>query len=174
MTDLHAFLDVDGVVNCWPSPSFEQLMASQAWRDGKAYLDSNGRTYTIWWQEWVPEYLNSLARDRGVKFQWLTTWTASAPKTIAPLLGLDDWPAITERKGGRNPGLYWWKWRRVQEFLDANPEAHALWIDDDIEPWLQDEAKVKYGNRICPIQPATNPAFSQAEVELVEAYLASL
>lgn len=157
------FLDVDGVINCFPAPRFEELMASQEWSD--ALVDG----YKIWWRRPVVEFINRMARERLAQPVWLTTWTSTAVTHLAPALDLDRFPTVVDATGGEWPDLEWWKWKRVQELTDSLAVSF-VWTDDDLTPKVREAAQTLPHRKLI-LAPKSSPALEDNHLAMIEAFL---
>lgn len=160
------FLDVDGVVNCFPSPSFKQLMDSQGW------CDTEVQGYKIWHRSSVVAFINRVAQEGLCQPVWLTTWEKSAAQALAPALGLAPFPVVGAAGGGGDfPDLEWWKWLRLREALGSS-ERPFIWTDDDLSPTVREEAEKLPSPKLLII-PESNPGLADGELALVEKFLKS-
>lgn len=124
MSAVHVYLDVDGVLNAFPSS------ADPGWGWGDSEIVRvNG--FPICYSPAMVDALNDLAER--VTFHWLTTWRADAPALLAPAIGLrgEAWPVLDapEMYGGK---WDWWKLRAIRDHVESTQPEHAFWIDDDI------------------------------------------
>ena len=158
------FLDVDGVINCFPTPSMDQIINNNEW------LDVMADGYRIWYRQKVVDFLNKIHREGLAEIIWLTTWTTSAPEALAPVLGLDDFPAIVDTRGSDSPLTFsWWKFRRVFDRMEKEPTRAFVWLDDDLTPSIREAVAEDFGDRGLAIRPETNPAledFHMSEIML--------
>lgn len=160
------FLDVDGVINCFPAPTHSQLMASQDWRDATV----NG--YKVWWREELVHFINRVHREGLAEIMWLTTWEERAPELLAPALGLDDFAVAPKVKGSDFPFLDWWKWNTVKKVLDARDASQRLvWTDDDVDGAVRGFATSKFDKRGLFITPESNPGLTSEDQDLIETFL---
>lgn len=163
------FLDIDGVLNCFPSPLHTQLMETQEWRDGDAV--TGDRMYRLWWRESVIARINSWHDRDLAEIVWLTTWTYDAASSVAPLMGLKDFLVVGDEKGSENPrDLDWWKWDRVKEIV-ASSTHPFVWLDDDLYGPVATEAAERYGHQMLAIAPPSNPGLTDEMLDEVEEFL---
>lgn len=163
-TDLpYWFLDVDGVLNCWPAPLFDQLMSSQDWRD-----EIVGR-FKIWWQNPVVQRINELHEEGLAQIVWLTTWDREAADLLAPALGLPHFPVVSRGFGTTHQGVDWWKWHRVQELV--LPSQYFVWTDDQLDLPMRSLVEEKYGNQGLLVTPESNPGLTLDHLSQVAQFL---
>lgn len=122
MTKPFLFLDVDGVLNristtgdSWPD--FE-LHKAMPFGRGPYHLH-------------LSRAMGAALSALPVEIVWLTTWAEEAPRLIAPLLGLPEYPVAGVG------GIYGnWKWACLENYIDSHdPHRPFIWIDDDAIPW---------------------------------------
>lgn len=160
-TKPYMLLDVDGVLNVWPYPLD---------REGHVQIEVLG--YPIWYQPAVIERINALA-DR-VELRWLTTWRDRARDSLAPAVGLIDFPIVDHdiHQRDRHPRpLDWWKMDAAEDLL-ADTDRPVIWCDDDMDEHLQQEITRRYGaDRLCLVQPRTTPGLTLEMLDVIEAFV---
>lgn len=164
-------IDVDGTLNCFPQPTFQQVMEDPAdWREATAA--TQGRTYKIWWRESLAGFMGELHRKELADWLWLTTWEQDARSEIAPLLGLPDFPALPHSEGQARPGPDWWKWLQVRKLWEEELRP-IVWLDDDITEEVREWAEELMGDSCLLINPASNPSLTVEDWHRVEEFLLS-
>lgn len=121
------FLDVDGVLVLRGEPRDGYVEHEVCFRAGttEAILVNPGH------RPWI----GSLARHFDVV--WATGWELEAPRLLAPLLDLPDFPVIefTERP---SPGS---RIAKLRDIAARVGDRRAAWVDDDFEedvwPWAE-------------------------------------
>lgn len=156
------FMDVDGVLNCYPQPTFDQLMASQDWADAVV------NRYKIWWRPSLVSFIHRMVDEGLVQPIWLTTWITKARTELAPALGLPDFPAVEDMAGDLYPGQAWWKWQRVKALAPAS--GHFLWTDDQLTGPVRGFATARFPQACFPT-PVSNPGLTVEDEHTIEAYL---
>lgn len=157
-------LDVDGIVNCWPAPSFEQLMASQDWNDAIV-----GK-HKIWWSRETVARIAALSTV--VQPVWLTTWGRAAADLLAPRLGLPDFPVVEDQSGSVDPNSHWWKLKRAGELRTwLGPDRKIVWTDDHLHEGIRAECKAVLGQESLLIQPESNPGLTPLHCAAIEEFL---
>lgn len=162
------FLDVDGVINCFPGPTFEQLLMSQDWADGLA--TTKGRTYKIWWRRPIIERLTTLVNEGRIEIVWLTTWGQNAVTEISSLVGLNPTTAIEDTSGKRAPEPGWWKWERVKEAI-GDTSRPFVWFDDELGPPITGFALSLYDGQAFLRAPESNPGLTIEDLDELEEWL---
>ena len=137
------FLDVDGVINVIPSsnkrnsPDAPHFRVWKNWHPVKN-VPTGGHSYPIRVSSDLVDHINDISETADI--HWLTTWTHDAPKILAPLFGIKDFPVADAVVGsespytsnwGASPDSRWWKLNAVI----ADMEKHGrpiIWTDDDI------------------------------------------
>lgn len=156
------FLDIDGVINSWPTPPEES-----PWEFQKKYI--NG--YPIWWANEVVEFINATHSDRA-EIQWLTTWETDANVHFAPGVG------ITHRFEVQ-PRTYegwdrWWKAERMQMFREANPDTPIIWTDDEIYDYLEVRSvKALVGENALVINPWHYMGLTSESLKMIDEFIDS-
>lgn len=157
-------LDVDGVVNCWPAPSFLQLVQSQDWDDAVV------RGHKIWWSRALVSFINEVAS--AVQPVWLTTWGRGAADLLAPRLGLPDFPVIEDQTGDTDPNLQWWKLQRVEELRAwLGPDRSMVWTDDHAHDGIRAECKSALGENSLLLQPESNPGLTPLHCAAIKEFV---
>ena len=110
----------------------------------------------------------------AVRVQWLTSWENEAATTLAPALGLPDWPVHTRRTAPRWHEVpydddNWWKQRVVLAALEAG--ERAIWCDDDIAYRADQDLLTRlYGHRLLAISPNSATGLTAADLNTIEAW----
>jgi len=127
MTD-KLLLDVDGVINIYPSANIDQ------YETPSRYFEANG--YLINWNPAIMERLLSF----DLEVNWLTTWQDDANKFIGPEVGIPESHVLShltrqEMFDYLRGGNGWWKLPFAKDaYADAIENDHRIvWIDDDID-----------------------------------------
>lgn len=158
------FLDVDGVVNCFPAPTFDQLISSQDWSDALV------AQFKIWWRRPVVDFINRVHAQGLVQPIWLTTWVEIAVTDLSPALGLDPFPAITNMEGNLHPETDWWKWKRVKELFPQDSTRSLVWTDDQLCGAVRDAASLRIPEAFI-LNPLSNPGLEYEHLAAIERYL---
>ena len=125
-------LDVDGVLCPYGDPPPGSMTFEAPIPDGgKCVL-------TMWANPRIVEALLQVADRCLAEIRWLTSWGQAARDTIAPALGLPDWPLVGPPDPWALTGPWRdrpWKMPQVTGLLQDNPDLPGLaWADDDIVP----------------------------------------
>lgn len=119
MTKTAVFIDVDGVIN-----HIDRYR--QKWPGEPARFEANGFPIDI--PAHVPALIRYLAREFDA--YWLTTWREDANTWIAPKIGIDPLPVLTDGTNERHVG---WKAEVAQakasELFEAGYDE-IFWIED--------------------------------------------
>lgn len=109
------YIDVDGVINALERPHNFQVDLVRC------------KDYSIAIPEYMPELIQGLAAIGEIR--WLTTWRESANEWIAPLMGIDAQPVITDGTDDRYVG---WKPDAAlpQAIADEAAGYDIYWIED--------------------------------------------
>lgn len=117
MTKTAVFIDVDGVIN---------HLSLTSWPGEADSFNANGFPIEI--PAHVPALIRHLAREFDA--YWLTTWRDEANNWIAPRLGIDPLPVITDGTGERHVA---WKasvaQAKASELFEAGYDE-IYWIED--------------------------------------------
>lgn len=166
------FLDIDGVINSYPSPKPSMLKKYGIYK----YKEILG--YPIWYSPRVIEFINMVYATGLCEVVWLTTWREAAPLVFAPAVGLNEFPAITDGRGNAYPHMgLWWKWLRVQEFLgDNESKRRVVWTDDDMNREVRKDFRYMYGTsreQNLLITPMSNPGLTPSALDEILNFLKS-
>lgn len=121
------FLDVDGVINWSPKPTFLKPEERRELYE-KIHISTNGVFANIKLPFWMPRLISYLTDVAEVV--WLTAWKEVANPGLAELLGIRELATITD---GLSAGGYVdWK---VEHMTPVATEAHengreVVWIED--------------------------------------------
>lgn len=121
------FLDVDGTLSPYGSGVTEGHVSSGEWT---TLYQGRVSDLSVPYRPTVVERIMALRRADLIEVRWLTTWEP-------PLLsawheaGLGPFrPAGRTEQGRRR----WWKANVVEQWMLANRDRRAIWVDDDITP----------------------------------------
>lgn len=109
------FLDVDGVINHWPSDFPTEFPVKSA----------TCMRYQITYH--APIWKELAALD--VDITWLTTWCELANEWISPLINFPELPVLGSRKELEWDNSSWWK---LDQIRDLNLTEPFIWIDDEL------------------------------------------
>lgn len=162
------FLDIDGVINSFPAPRRKV-------RDERGdFVKTDIIGFPIWYSRQVVDFINRMNKD-FCDVVWLTTWRDRAPTHFAPAVGLDDFPAITDRTGssgfGTNP-TRWWKYQRVLDWIGSSG-TRFVWTDDDIGSAIKDVHVPENfeENQFLVIKPWSCPGLTPEDLLEIESFL---
>lgn len=71
--------------------------------------------------------------DLGAQVHWATSWAANANAVVSPFLG---WPELEILEKRTVP--QWWKLGAVEAFLRRAPYGRVVWVDDDLDRYIDD------------------------------------
>jgi hypothetical protein len=168
------FLDVDGVVNCWPDPRKEDIDNHGPYDEYEIVRNLGSglaETLKIFVRPPVIDFINRVNRDGLARVVWLTSWKNEAPDVLAPLVGLDAFPVLhstTKNKDAGSP--YWLKKTAVESVMDGFG-GKMVWTDDDIPFALRSAMKNKYEGRALIIRPDSQPGLADKHLRAIEAHL---
>lgn len=155
-------LDVDGVVN-----AISRRPPKTFWPEWVTTTANAGNAdYPILASRAVLDFLTAV-HERGLAdVRWHTTWREAARSSLAPVLGLPDWPIAEAPEFEGNHGGYgshkfseqprWWKLAAAERVL-ADTEVDLIWLDDDIdfEPGVR-RSGLRGSTRVLAISPHSN------------------
>lgn len=153
------FLDIDGVINCWPAPN------TVVEAEHGPFLRKKAAGYDIWFRPALVEFITRIHDEQFAEIIWTTTWQGDAARKLAPRLGLPKFDFVLHGHGEESwPGEGWWKLKRVQELAGGGP---FVWTDDDIDATARTLAPM--GGLI--IAPAHNPGLTADHETQIEEFL---
>lgn len=160
------FLDIDGVINSYPAPKHHMI------KKLGAFTNVTVEGYPIWYHPEVIDFFNAVHSGGAADIIWLTTWRAEARTSLAPAVGLEDFPTITKSIGSfHNWSEDWWKWQGVQDFLQDNDEGRpVIWIDDELSRPRKHDFRARYdedGTNSLFITPQSCPGLTPELLEKV-------
>lgn len=155
----YLFLDIDGVLNrisshgdTWPDFELHKL------------APFNGNTFYLWLSKSMATELISLPVD----IVWLTTWAEEAPRLVAPILGMPEYPVagfgtdMTEGRGSKLGCVEWW--------MDTHGERPFIWIDDDAIPHFAAEDFKEVGWNALLIEPNYTVGITWDHINAIRAF----
>jgi hypothetical protein len=163
-------LDIDGVLNMLGP----QMGVKSAWGPNMVQNSSiqnhKNAKYPFYWCPAVVTKLNDWSDRDLIEVRWLTTWDADAPKFVAPVLGLRDWPLA------RDPVLKLTKLAAATRIAKDNPNRPIVWIDDDLGSFFKpgdQESLVFWTTRkkTLFIMPNALQGLTESDVLAVEAFI---
>ena len=157
------FLDIDGVVNALarPAPIGYQITTA----------NTMGRGWRIAYSREVIDFINRVNREGLAEVRWLTTWQQDAHRELAPVVGLDAFPAYDDPEDVESP-MSWWKGQIVTDELLDNGRPF-VWTDDDIE---DDDVEI-FGEESVPsllIAPTPSTGLVAGNLTSIERFLSRL
>ncbi len=185
------FLDVDGVLNSWDAPSPRRF-------PGYRTLDvqTPHGAFPVVHHPGIVDAL--VALTDVVDVVWLTSWGAAAADGLAPAIGLPEFPVageehyarsgtltdlsalycdgpLDERAAVRRPGVVWWKWAAVRDWMRAHPDTPAVvWTDDELYRASKDTFRAVFPDvAFLGITTQKTPGLTLANLSAVAAFLAA-
>jgi hypothetical protein len=132
-------LDVDGVINAIGTKPDPSVWPRDTWSHTRVSV-TDGSSWPILTASPVIDFLRAAHDSGAVEIRWHTTWQSDAPKVLAPLLGLPDWPVhpcpefhgAVNAVGGSSvgPGAWWKLPAALRVVHDEN--RRLIWTDDDL------------------------------------------
>jgi len=156
MSKIVWFLDIDGVINSFPTPP----QVTQWNFQNKTILG-----YSIWYAPELIAFIDSVHESGQVEVRWLTTWEHRANDDFAPSVGFRNRFEVEERQHAY--GDYsWWKADQVAKFRQANPDTAIIWSDDDILFYPEAVNRALSGaEEVLALCPATNEGLNQVSLD---------
>ncbi len=167
------FLDVDGVVNAVPPPR----PGAGTWTYRTVTVAAGAEAYPITCADEVLEFLHDAHTAGRADIRWLTTWHGRARDSLAPALGLPDWPVVprpadprlTEHPDVR--GARWWKTEAVRLVLAEEPRAYVV-TDDLLRRSVRAELRALHpALPACFVVPHANPGLTAAHLGTIDDFL---
>ncbi len=172
------FLDVDGVLNAFPPPTAAVLARDgSAWTYRSTPVATEVGLFTVSVADELLGRLHHLHRAGRAAVVWCTTWGEDAAASLAPRLGLPQWPVApypTDLRCSPLPGWSsapWWKVEAVSRWLDRAPRPYVF-TDDDLTPDAADELRARHPD--LPgllLRPRTCPGLTPEQLDEVEEFL---
>lgn len=131
-------LDVDGVLNAVTRYPDCEVWPRESWVRTEA--EASGRVWPLWVATPVLEFLTEMHESGKVEVRWHTTWREDAARSLAPTLGLPDFPMQEAAEfdapaptgyGGVKRGSTWWKLPAAERVV-RDEGRRLVWTDDDI------------------------------------------
>jgi hypothetical protein len=140
MTQPILFLDFDGVINFSATVAAYQSELAGLGYVRHTTIPCNGTDWIVRWSAELVRSLNSLKRDTGFEWQWLTTWLGASVDLVDEALGTrsdgylrwdpdSDLSAAHDPNAVRNARKYQALVRKVR----LRP-APFVWVDDAATP----------------------------------------
>lgn len=167
-------LDVDGVINSIGRPATGTAHRSvdlvvQEW------------PVVVWYQPDIVDRINALHRAGRAHVAWLTTWDHEAADVLAPAIGLDDFPIVTEPPGtyakhpGSRLGHTWWKLAAAHAELARAPRPALIWTDDEISDDVRAATKARWPELpTLMLRPLEMPGLTPEHLDRIEDFLSSI
>ena len=157
------FLDIDGVVNALarPAPTGYQITTAK----------TMGRGWRIAYSREVVDFINRVSREGLAEVRWLTTWEQDAHRELAPVVGLDAFPAYDDPQEVESP-MSWWKGAVVVDELLGHARPF-VWTDDEID----DETVDDFSAEVVPcllISPDPSAGLVARDLSRIERFLVKL
>ena len=161
------FLDIDGVVNAFPTV---KLKERHDYQFVEVFSPSKQLVFPIHYRPEVVDRLNALSRIGDLR--WLTTWVQEAATEFAPAVGLVNFPALwhsdaRERLNKDCYSLDWWKLKLVEQYAGGRP---FVWIDDDISKPIRTHIKSRFSDALM-ITPYPNSGLMDEDLDRIDQWL---
>jgi len=123
------FLDVDGVVNADPAYADRDNFKTAVITDDSR---TPTRSFIVYWQPFVVDFINYIADNDLAKIIWLTDWRDLANTGLAPTIGINHVFEVDETVGPSSiaDSTNWWKTKAIEKFLHYHPAAPIIFTDD--------------------------------------------
>lgn len=164
---VRVFLDVDGVLNSYPVPRlryvWERRRTVRAW------------DFVLHVRPSIVARLLRMPRERKVEVVWLSTWSRHCTDDLEPALGIEEslpvvpMPDDSLNRFANDPER-WWKAIAVREWLEADEERRAIWIDDDLAaPVTHARFAEDFPERLTMIAPSFAQGLTSAHLRQIRA-----
>ncbi|MCL1869870.1 MAG: HAD domain-containing protein [Promicromonosporaceae bacterium] len=169
------FLDIDGVVNAFPSwvtphrADYERTEVAVS--DGEIF-----GVFPIQYRPSVVEFVNRAHREGLAEVRWLTTWGRHARQAFAPAVGFDafDVAADPPSAGGAFRSIYsrdWWKLGAIREAIGSSGHRFVF-TDDDLSRETSEVLAGWFGEeQMLLVAPAPRVGLADGEIERIAAFL---
>lgn len=169
------FMDVDGVLNIFPSGTPPKDVKYGEASPFVSYSDFTEPMFPITWRQDIVDRIMEMHHSGVVKVVWLTTWGRGANYGLHELFGFPRLEVIADPEDHPYRGLTfqnWWKAVAVRNYLDNNSPSKIVWTDDDLNYHANTVADIRERVDAMIISPDERRGITDIHLNQIEAFLA--
>ena len=170
------FMDVDGVLNIFPSGTPPQNVKRGEATPFITDDDFAAPQVPITWKPHIVDRIRELHESGAVKVVWLTTWGRGANYGLHELIGFPQLDVVADPEEHPYRGLTfqnWWKAHAVRNFLEKNSPSKIIWTDDDLGYHKNTVGDIYEKVDALMISPNERRGITEADLHAIEEFLAN-